>query len=135
MRIGFTGTQVGMSGAQKDALWILIEEQQPTEFHHGDCIGADDQADEIARQLGVRLFIHPPDIPSKRAYCSARRDKDHLDKNFTPYPYLIRNKNIVASVDLLVAAPRTMEEELRSGTWATVRYARARGIPIRMLER
>lgn len=40
-------------------------------------------------------------------------------------PYLERNKDIAnEGIDGLIAAPSGWVEELRSGTWATVRYAR-----------
>lgn len=48
---------------------------------------------------------------------------------------LARNRRIVAAVDVLIAAPETDREELRSGTWATIRYARAAGKPVVMLSR
>jgi len=37
---------------------------------------------------------------------------------------LERNRAIVDETDILLAAPLESEEQLRSGTWATVRYAR-----------
>ncbi len=43
---------------------------------------------------------------------------------------LDRNRDIVAAVSILIAAPETDIEEQRSGTWATVRYARKKGIPV-----
>lgn len=36
---------------------------------------------------------------------------------------LQRNRQMVDIADIVVAAPGTMKEILRSGTWATVRYA------------
>ena len=39
-------------------------------------------------------------------------------------PPLDRNHDIVERCDLLIATPHTVEEQLRSGTWATIRYAR-----------
>jgi len=47
-----------------------------------------------------------------------------------PKPYLERNHNIVDESELLIACPKSKEEELRSGTWATVRYARKKGVRI-----
>jgi len=43
---------------------------------------------------------------------------------------LERNSDIVADSDLLLATPRFYEEELRSGTWATVRRARKANKPL-----
>jgi hypothetical protein len=39
-------------------------------------------------------------------------------------PYLARNKDIVRATEMLVAAPAQDIEQLRSGTWSTVRFAR-----------
>ena len=38
--------------------------------------------------------------------------------------YLVRNHDIVDVCDVLVATPGQKEEQIRSGTWATIRYAR-----------
>lgn len=84
------------------------------EFHHGNAEGADKEADRITRLFKVRPTIkkHP-----------AGRDP------------LKRDRKIVAIVDVLIAAPKTDKEVLRSGTWATIRYARKKSIPIITLPR
>lgn len=130
MKVGFTGTQVGMSKSQKDSLFEILNHFNVTEFHHGDCIGADSEADAIARALGSSIVIHPPLDPKKRAFCAKPGDIVRQ-----PQPYLDRNHNIVEAIDFLVAAPRTDEEELRSGTWATIRYARKVGKRVEVLRR
>ncbi len=48
---------------------------------------------------------------------------------------LDRNREIVGLANVLIAAPLTDKEEQRSGTWATIRAARHKGIPIVMLPR
>jgi len=45
-------------------------------------------------------------------------------------PPLTRNHDIVDCTELLIACPKSMKEELRSGTWATVRYARKLERPV-----
>ncbi len=116
MKIGFTGTQIGMSQRQKDRLrWVIAD---ASEFHHGDCIGADAEAHEIALGLGLKIVIHPPLLESKRAFCKGAFQV--LD----PKEYLDRNRDIVDCCQILIAAPRNMKEELRSGTWSTIRYAK-----------
>lgn len=117
MVIGFTGTQQGMTVFQMDALCQLLAEHRPSEFHHGDCVGADYQAHTIAKELGIKIVIHPPANAKARAYCSA-------DLKMPEKPYLERNHNIVDCSDLIIAAPKSQREQLRSGTWATVRYTR-----------
>lgn len=49
---------------------------------------------------------------------------------YEPKEYIKRDKDIVDTSDILIATPRFMYEELRSGTWATVRYAEKKNKPI-----
>lgn len=119
VKIGFTGTSRGMRMVQKAALRdVLII--MSGEFHHGDCVGADAEAHDIAVSLRFELVIHPPINPSKRAFKQAKTIRGPLD-------YLDRNKVIIDETEVLVAAPGETNERVRSGTWSTVRYARRRG--------
>ena len=119
MKVGFTGTQSGMNGRQALKLVRFLKAlSAPSpidEFHHGDCIGADEQFHRTVCDY-ERTYIHPPEDSKKRAWCSS----SHV---FKPKPYLERNHDIVDATDVLIATPRTNHEELRSGTWATIRYA------------
>lgn len=117
MKIGFTGTQVGMTQQQTDEVHRLLRKFRAAEFHHGDCVGADQQAHGEAMVLGVRTVIHPPVIGAKRAYCPA-------DETRPPKEYLLRNHDIVDETQVLIATPKEITEQLRSGTWATIRYAK-----------
>lgn len=129
MRIGFTGTQAGMTHAQSEALrgfWLSLFAGNPrVELHHGDCIGADAQAHDLwVRDAPERLVvIHPPSLDTKRA----RRFSGNVTI-LPAAPYLARNRAIVDAAWLLCACPREATgETLRSGTWSTVRYARRIG--------
>lgn len=115
-KIGFTGTQRGMTTAQMVALHDYLCERIG-EFHHGDCVGADAQAHKIAGAIGYDIIGHPPSNPIKRAWCECVELKPEK-------PYLDRNKDIVLQTTMLIAVPSEMQEQLRSGTWSTVRYAR-----------
>lgn len=132
MRIGFTGTRVGMTIEQK---WTFISEMtslmretqdEPIEFHHGDCVGADEEAHRIIGDLAMivkgkwvtKIFVHPPLEVKYRAYC--RGDRVYPSKEYPD-----RDMDIVtAGQDLLIAAPASIHETIRSGTWATIRMAR-----------
>lgn len=122
MKLGFTGTQEGATENQILLLIKFFNYNIVDEFHHGDCIGADAQAHAIALQEGCRIVIHPPKNHSKRAWCN--RGNISGCTVLPEEEYLTRNRLIVASTDVLIAMPRTMTEEQRSGTWSTVRYAR-----------
>lgn len=117
--IGFTGTRRGMTRAQQNVLRSLLLSGSG-KLHHGDCVGADEQAHDIARALGHAVAIHPASNPNQRAYKSAQDIRP-------PKPPLVRNKVIVRETELLVAAPAEAMEQQLSGTWSTVRYARKLG--------
>jgi hypothetical protein len=112
-----------MSLTQRDtvrSILLNVKTIEPEfEFHHGDCIGADVEAHEIARGIGCgHIISHPSTLAHMRGYMVA-------DRAAQPLPPLDRNRVIVSETDLLVAAPADFIEQRRSGTWATVRYARA----------
>src|SRR4030042_6607290 len=108
-KVGFTGTQEGMSEFQKKSLFRFFSENVCEEFHHGDCVGADSDAHDIARALGLAIHIHPPYNPAKRKRCVG-------GIIYPEKPYLGRNHDIVDACDVLIAAPKG-GEVLRSGTW------------------
>ena len=126
--LGFTGTIKGMTDWQKHRFTALIQDLMPTEFHHGDCFGSDTEAHEIVRfwSPGTNILIHPPII---KDYASNLKG----DIIYRAKPYLERNKDIVASCDVLVATPKEPDEQRRSGTWYTVRRARDTGKRIILL--
>jgi hypothetical protein len=123
--IGFTGTAEGMLTWQiftLEHLFTLFRNSgaECEAFHHGDCIGADAMAHDIACSFGHRIIIHPPIIDTKRANCVG-------DVILQAKEYIQRNHDIVDACDLMFATPKSKEEELRSGTWATIRYAQKKG--------
>lgn len=92
-----------------------------TAFHHGDCIGSDKQAHQIAKyDLNIWTVGHPPTNDRYRAFC----DVDELREEAE---YLERDYHIVEATDEIIATPNTHFETNRSGTWATVRYAVLKG--------
>lgn len=118
--IGFTGTQKGLSYRQIQAITEIVR-QLPAHVtvHHGDCVGADEQFDALCRIVNLEIYIHPPTKNIKRAFCEDRGPSVVLP----PEDYLNRNKTIVRAADVLIAAPYEDDEQLRSGTWSTLRYA------------
>ena len=118
--IGFTGTREGMTEAQRTTVFELL--RQARTLHHGDCVGADADADRIARQQKMQVVSHPPSDERLRAFCTA-------DETRSAKPYLARNRDIVNESELLLATPSQDAEQQRGGTWFTVRYARSVGKP------
>lgn len=128
MIVGFTGTREGMTDLQKALLVNRLAGLCPDQFLHGDCIGADEEAHQLVRlhHPNCAIILHPPSYPEYRAYCEA-------DIEMPPQGFLARNRAIAMRCDELVAAPKQTVQELRSGTWATIRYARKAGKPVHLL--
>lgn len=126
MNVGFTGTREGMSRRQASQLQYVLAlfnhadlaiGRAAPRLHYGthESVGllADEEAANMAAGLCYETVGH-----------YARRGGE-----------LVRNREIVRCVSVLIAAPLTDKEELRSGTWATIRYARDKFIPVVMLAR
>ena len=131
MRIGFTGTQQGMTDHQADAVHFLIGDLTSKRTaepwgHHGDCIGGDSKFHQICRRRRFLIVRHPPLESAKRAFCD-------FDIDMPKEKYLTRNRAIVLHVNVLVAAPATKHEVQRSGTWSTIRFARIQGVELRLV--
>jgi hypothetical protein len=124
IKIGFTGTKKGMKLEQlkvlEDVLTKLRSSYDFLEFHHGDCKGSDAQAHDLAMNLGFKVVIHPPKNPKTRAFCKGHEIREEKD-------YSVRDHDIVDECDEMIVVPKLRKEELRSGTWATYRYAKKRG--------
>ena len=125
MRVGFTGTREGMTDNQRSAFGLWVYARGIAEFHHGACLGADEHAVAIVDDEAVphpRIVAHPGDWgPMVSTSATAVSAEVRACR-----PHLERNRTIVDSCDLLTACPRGPEEQ-RSGTWATIRYARKVG--------
>ena len=123
--IGFTGTSTPLPTPQVNGLISVLTRlrKEYLWMNNGDCIYADEIAGKIWQYFAGKVWLRPPDNPKKRAFL----DSDECDQ---PAPYMKRNQTIVDNSSLLVCTPSTMDEVLRSGTWATIRKARKAVIPI-----
>lgn len=131
-KIGFTGTSRGMTVPQYHTMTRLIYEIPDSveiEAHHGNCVGADEEFHRILcdqfreRATQLRFVIHPGDNPLMQAGC----EKKYPWIGTTVLPVmsnLARNAEIVMAVDEMFATPKMDQEELRSGTWHTIRTAK-----------
>jgi hypothetical protein len=126
MKIGFTGTKHGMTPKQAGKLIDLLSDfldECPClgklQGHHGDCVGADQQFHMILLDFDDSyIVVHPPKNDKYRAFCEG------YDEIREPKDYGVRDKDIVKETDFLIATPLTYGEQLRSGTWMTIRIAR-----------
>jgi hypothetical protein len=116
--VGFTGTQKGMTEAQRLSFLNLCDKfgaRNGVWLNNGDCQGADTDAYHIWKSQGGRVYGHPPINPSKRSFL----EFDDYNKQ---YDYLQRNRHIVDASDVLIGCCEFMH-----GTWSTIRYATKKG--------
>lgn len=125
--LGFTGTRQHVPEDRLDNLYEAIgclARGGAATLHHGMCFGMDEYGHGYATTHALRTHGWPSNIPGTTAPL-------RVTTLHTIEKPLVRNRAIVDASDLLIAVPMDPgNEELRSGTWATVRYARAKGIPI-----
>ena len=137
MILGFTGTSKGMTNLQKAAVIGYLGGLPPfsvEEAHHGACVGADEdfvfalvnflkevQMPNVHARPGV--FSNRPEDLSKRSEKAIEMsDVVHEAKT-----HFVRNRDIVAVCDVLLATPVTGEEQYHGGTWYTINFARRAG--------
>ncbi len=120
--MGFTGTRAGMTFFQKVTFAHLRNELDMTEFHHGDCVGADAEAHDLVVGGGppATIHVHPPVDAAHRAW--KRGDVEHK-----PLTHFARNRRIVLACDVLVGASVSAERLTSGGTWYTIDFARKLG--------
>lgn len=128
---GYTGTRNGMTRHQ---LQGLVEFVDPGDtIHVGCCVGGDQQACALLRAIGVHVTGHPCVLYGQEGHplrCTDPACPGDLREAKEPRA---RNEDIVAASEALLAAPRGTQEELRSGTWQTIRIARKQGVRIEIL--
>jgi len=130
-----TGTQRGGTAAQILTLYDLLSEGtrgKVVDVAHGDCIGWDAQAHMVATERGHRVWIFPPEDDRKRAFC------EPYYRIMPVAEYKVRDRAMVdwarmSNEPLVIGAPKHEYEELFSGTWVTLRYARKRQVPFRII--
>lgn len=128
MILGFTGTREGMTRLQSAMFVGVLARTCPTEFHHGDCLGADAEAHALVREHAprCRIVIHPGNVDALRAHCEG-------DEIRRPMAFMTRNIAIVMACEEMAATPKSRAEEIRSGTWSTIRMARRAGKVVHMV--
>lgn len=129
MKLGFTGTRGDTTNTQFKAMCGRLHDRRHdiAEAHFGCCVGADVEFMEAVRAIvpGAKVIAHPPTNEAMMAKISVLES----DEVRPALPYLERNRAIVEACDELWACPKGMEE-IRSGTWSTVWWARRLWKPI-----
>lgn len=128
-KLSFTGTRAGMTVQQRREVLEVWQHGPPTEIHHGVCIGSDEEFHNILLRVRPKywpqkVYMHWPTNRSATFLPKIPAGFSGTVINCEPKPYLERNGDIVRAGTLLLATPAEFKEELRSGTWATIRLAR-----------
>lgn len=133
MKLGFTGTAGLLTPIQTFVLHGELSRQLRSfdELHHGDCVGADLVAHRFVRELqttrdGIAIVGHPPINSYKRAWADC-------DVSWMPRDFIVRNHDIVDVTERMMATPATEHNVLRSGEWATIRYALTKRRPLTII--
>jgi len=120
-----------MTPAQQARLTLFLVQYFPAAFVHGGATGSDTQAHKLAVGFLPESFIavHPASFDSEGWW------RKNYPSAFVAQwePPLKRNHKIVDGSEHLLATPAGMHEERRSGTWATIRYARKQEKPITII--
>lgn len=111
-----------MTDLQKKTFSEFIDNRQETVFRHGCCVGADEEAHNMAIDNDYYTVGYPP---INKSWISSVVCNEMMQ----PKDYHDRNKDIVDSSEFLIVVPETIEEKLRSGTWSTYRYAKKTSVP------
>ncbi len=121
-KLGITGTQSPGPNAGYAVRVALNPYPRKTIIVQGCCIGMDHIATMVARDMGFDVWGV---VPANRYKVSM--EAVALCSNLIYMPpgtsYMQRNDELVRIVDSLIGFPQTADEELRSGTWATIRRA------------
>lgn len=125
IKIGFTGNRYGLRPDQKTQIEDLLDKYDHITVSHGDCVGSDTDFHKLCMRYKrvhpektVKIHIYPPDNPVLRAFNKG-------DVVMPEKQYLDRNMDIIKNCSVLIGCPVDKnKEELRSGTWSTIRQAR-----------
>jgi hypothetical protein len=119
--VGFAGYWRGMTAEQLAALSSWLVSIDPAEFRCGGCLGADQQAAEVACRLTrAKLIVHRQPVakiesPILLAVASKVLPPDPADGK--------RNVALVNASDVIALAPHSRDDS-RGGTYRTFKFAR-----------
>jgi len=139
-RYSVTGRARELSPAEVEIVRSVIASlKDVTEFTTGAAVGVDTTAHYVARLEHPNAY-HRLCIPAAPHNASLYKDDENSRVILEYAPkgrsrsesYMLRNDRVVAHADILLAFPETSSEELRSGTWATVRRALNAGIGVQI---
>jgi predicted Rossmann fold nucleotide-binding protein DprA/Smf involved in DNA uptake len=136
MKIAFSGTR-DVPDAHEARGRILIAmnrfKEAPTDVFTGGAYGIDTIAAEVVPLVWPNAHHHlvvPEGCVWNEELLNTLPGFIHV--HWITGGYLKRNDALIADADVLLAFPQGEVEQIRSGTWATVRRARKRGMDVRI---
>lgn len=129
MIITFAGSRIGISHAQLDTIKNLLDQLKVSSDDialHGCCTGADTDIHHICQKKDMTIVGYP-------AFADQYQLAEECDKRMPQMSPLKRNHAMVNRCTLVIAAPGTQKEQLRSGTWATIRYCKKLKKPLHVV--
>jgi hypothetical protein len=122
---GESGTREGATKLQVASVGWLWSRYDISLLHNGAYYrGVDRQLYHLAKGFQIPVILHPPHWDDIQVFWGIE------DEQRDAAPSLVRNKNIILESECMVAIPRGIKEELRSGTWMTVRHTRKQSKPL-----
>ena len=125
MVLAFTGTRQGATEQQLKTAILHLSLEPQHYILNGACEGADRAIHGAILDAGlggkVRFEFWPSNEEQNKWALKVLRPKDLLFGIEKP---LKRNNFMINRAEGLMAMPKGYREALRSGTWATIRYAR-----------
>lgn len=132
-----SGTRKGMSDQQRKKFVDIQVEffSKAKTFLHGDCTGVDQQAHLIVREMNPEITIHiyQPSNNRNSANCAASDPSSDLLVVHPPEDFKKRDRKMVDASNLVIAFPFSQKEQVRSGTWVVIRYAKKRNTPLMII--
>lgn len=122
-RIGFTGSREGPTKDQRDVWEYMSDGLEGVLMHNGCALGADRYVITHAGS-GWSAVFWPANQDGLNWATDIGSPALVHGTTHAIRPPLERNRYIVNASEGMIAMPITMEEQRRSGTWATIRYAR-----------
>lgn len=104
--VGFTGSRRGMVDYQKHVVQLILAKRKlkfaVSCFHHGICVGSDEQSHKIALELGYKIYGHPPLDDTRQAIIPLSEFFDVA----CPFSFSGRNQRIAIASRIMIATPR-----------------------------
>lgn len=139
VRIAFTGTRLGMTEWQQRGAVSLLDHYRKrynvVELHHGCCVGSDAEIHLIAMSLpGVELHGHPAGDPATGIpHELCEMGLSGFAFRAPMLPPLERDDVMAKLCDAMIATPAS--DNIRGGTWKTIRMGVAAGKLVHVLGR